>query len=193
MNNKEKEPTIFFTSDTHFGHNNIIEGKSNWGFRKFIDTDHMDTVLIANWNSVVRPQDTVYVIGDFTMGRNAKKYLDRLLGKKILISGNHDKSPTLEAGWSEIFDYKEINVEGQHIVLCHFSFKVWNRSHHGSMNLYGHSHGTLPDDPNSLSIDVGVDCHNYFPISFEQVKAIMSKKTFKPIDHHKERVDYDNL
>jgi calcineurin-like phosphoesterase family protein len=153
----------------------------------------MDEVLIENWNSVVQPQDTVWVLGDFTMGNDAKKYLDRLLGKKILISGNHDKSPTLEAGWSEIFDYKEINVEGQHIVLCHFSFKVWNRSHHGSMNLYGHSHGTLPDDPNSLSIDVGVDCHNYFPISFEQVKAIMSKKTFTPIDHHKERIDYDNL
>jgi calcineurin-like phosphoesterase family protein len=62
--------------------------------------------------------------------------------------------------------------------------RVWNKSHHGAWHLYGHSHGTLPDDPNALSFDCGVDCHNYTPISFEQVEAIMAKKTFKPIDHH---------
>jgi len=65
--------------------------------------------------------------------------------------------------------------------------RVWNKSHHGALNLYGHSHGSLPDDPHALAIDVGVDCHNFTPISFEQVKKIMSKKTFKPIDHHGEK------
>jgi calcineurin-like phosphoesterase family protein len=78
----------------------------------------------------------------------------------------------------------EIAVEGQDITLCHYALRVFNKSHHGSWHLYGHSHGTLPDDPNSLSFDVGVDCHNYFPISLDQVKKIMSKKTWKPIDHH---------
>jgi len=62
--------------------------------------------------------------------------------------------------------------------------RVWNKSHHGAWHLYGHSHGTLPDDKNSLSFDVGVDCHNFTPINFEQVSAIMKKKNFKPIDHH---------
>jgi calcineurin-like phosphoesterase family protein len=52
-------------------------------------------------------------------------------------------------------------------------------------NKYGHSHGSLPDDNKSLSFDVGCDSHNYRPISYDEVKKIMSKKTFKPIDHHK--------
>ncbi len=72
----------------------------------------------------------------------------------------------------------------QDIVMLHYSMRVWNKSHHGSWHLYGHSHGTLPDDPNSLSIDVGVDCHNYQPISYDEIKSIMSKKEFKPVDHH---------
>jgi hypothetical protein len=67
--------------------------------------------------------------------------------------------------------------------------RTWNKSHRGSWHLYGHSHGTLPDDPHSMSFDVGVDCHNYRPLSFEQVKAVMSKKLFKPIDHHTDRLD----
>ena len=128
----------------------------------------MDEVLITNWNSVVQPQDTIWVLGDFTMGTDAKKYLDRLLGKKILISGNHDRDYSLEQGWAEIYDYKEITIGGQHIVLCHFAFKVWNRSHRGSINLYGHSHNTLPG--NSQQLDVGVDAWDYFPVSFDDVK-----------------------
>jgi calcineurin-like phosphoesterase family protein len=62
--------------------------------------------------------------------------------------------------------------------------KVWNKSHHGAWHLYGHSHGSLPDDINSLSFDVGVDSHDYKPISYEEVKRIMKKKIFKPLDHH---------
>lgn len=62
--------------------------------------------------------------------------------------------------------------------------RVWNKSHYGAWMLYGHSHGSLIDDPNSLSFDVGVDCHNYKPFSFEEVKEIMSHKIWKAIDHH---------
>jgi calcineurin-like phosphoesterase family protein len=50
--------------------------------------------------------------------------------------------------------------------------------------IYGHSHSSLPDDPNALSFDVGVDCHDFKPLSFEQVKMIISRKTWKPTDHH---------
>jgi calcineurin-like phosphoesterase family protein len=62
--------------------------------------------------------------------------------------------------------------------------KVWNGSHKGDWQLYGHSHGTLPDDPNALSCDVGVDCWNYFPVSMEQLRAKMKTKNYKSIDHH---------
>jgi calcineurin-like phosphoesterase family protein len=54
--------------------------------------------------------------------------------------------------------------------------RVWNQSHRGALHLYGHSHGTLPDDANSKSFDVGVDCHDYHPISLDRVLAIMATK-----------------
>jgi len=54
--------------------------------------------------------------------------------------------------------------------------KVWQASHHGTYHIYGHSHGELPDDSSSLSFDVGVDCHNYCPINYEEIKCIMKTK-----------------
>lgn len=62
------------------------------------------------------------------------------------------------------------------IVLLHYAMKVWNASHYGTWHLYGHTHGELPDDETSLSFDVGVDCHNFYPISYDEVKEIMSTK-----------------
>jgi calcineurin-like phosphoesterase family protein len=68
--------------------------------------------------------------------------------------------------------------------MSHYPHKVWPSNHRGAWHLYGHCHGSLPDDPNSLSFDCGVDCHDYFPLSFDEVAAIMEKKTFVPLDHH---------
>lgn len=171
---------VFFTSDLHFDHSNIIK----YCNRPFRDADHMNAVLVDNWNSVVTPQDTVWVLGDFTMGSEAQKFLRRLNGNKFLVEGNHDRQPSTKDGWAGVFPFKEIKVEGQKIVLCHYAMRVWNKSHRGSWMLYGHSHNTLPDDPTLLSIDVGVDCHNYFPISYEEIGRIMARKTPKPVDHH---------
>jgi calcineurin-like phosphoesterase family protein len=98
--------------------------------------------------------------------------------------GNHEKAVEACADrfvW--VKDYHELLVEDkeaprgqQSIVLFHYAMRVWNTSHHGSWSLYGHSHGTLSEDLTSRSIDVGVDVHNLFPISYEEVKAIMAKK-----------------
>jgi calcineurin-like phosphoesterase family protein len=66
------------------------------------------------------------------------------------------------------------------IVLFHYALREWNASHWGSYHLYGHSHGTLPDIDTSLSFDIGVDCHNFYPLSYEEVKAIMKKKNWQP-------------
>ncbi len=171
---------VYFISDTHFGHASIIK----YCKRPFSSAQEMDAMLIKYWNETVEPNDTVYHVGDFAFDRHPEKYLNRLNGTKHLIQGNHDKQPSIKQGWASINDYREIRVEGQIIILLHYAMRVWNKSHRGSWMLYGHSHGTLPDDINALSIDVGVDNHNYHPISFNDVKRIMAKKTFKPIDHH---------
>lgn len=166
---------IWFTSDTHFGHKNIIK----YCNRPFKDTNEMDSALINNWNSVIMPSDTVYHLGDFCFGR-LEEQVRKLNGKKYLIRGNHDHNYKdkrfLEAGFEWVKDIYELKSVDPPIVLCHYAMRVWPRSFHGSWQLYGHSHGTLKDDPNALAIDVGVDCHGYTPISYEKVRELMSTK-----------------
>ena len=173
--------TTFFTSDNHFGHTNIIK----YTDRPFSSVEEMNETMIRNWNNVVTDEDTIYHLGDFAFSRNPEQFSYRLNGVKILIKGNHDKR--LPGGFQEWYPYREVTINKQSIVLFHYAMRVWNRGHYGAWQLYGHSHGSLPDDPNARSLDVGVDCHNFTPISFEQLILIMNKKNFKPIDHHTER------
>lgn len=172
----------WFTSDLHLSHKNIIK----YSNRPFSDVQEMNDTLIYNWNARIEQYDHVWVVGDFCFSdiESGQNHLNRLNGIKHLIVGNHDKTAVRLTGWDTIDDIKEINIKGQHITLCHYAMRVWNRSHHGAWHLYGHSHGSLPDDPNSRSFDVGVDCHNYQPLSFADVGRIMKKKTWKPVDHH---------
>jgi len=185
INNQEavKDRVPYFTADNHWGHNRILE----YSKRPFKTVEEMNEAMIANWNARVRKQDVVYHVGDFSFlpFDRTKPIFDRLNGEKHLILGNHDRLNMMRnLGWASISQYKEIKVQGQSIVLLHYAMKVWNKSHHGAWHLYGHSHNSLPDDPTSLSIDVGVDAHGYAPISFDGVKQIMSRKRFVPVDHH---------
>lgn len=181
---------VFFTSDPHYGHKNIID----YCNRPFKHVDDMNDQLIANHNAVVTDADRVYMLGDivFLSRGLIHSVLQRLNGQKYLIFGNHDKAIRKEEfrqyfAWTG--DYKEIKVENQHIVLMHYSMRTWNRQGKGSWQLYGHSHNTLPEDPNLLSMDVGVDAHDFRPVSFEQVRERMEKKKrkmrFFAQDHHR--------
>jgi len=79
---------IFFTSDTHFGHKNILK----YCNRPFVNVEEMDEVMIERWNGRIGKNDSVYHLGDFSFSSNPKTYFERLNGKKILIIGNHDNS-----------------------------------------------------------------------------------------------------
>jgi len=179
----------YFFSDPHFNHANIIK----YCNRPFSSVEEMNTVIIDNINAVVGPGDILWCLGDWVFGRNkaenAKKFLERITcGTVNLIWGNHDKKRDMRGLFNQEHDMYTVRVqdrgEKQSIVLCHYAMRIWNKSHHGVWHLYGHSHGTLPDDPNSMSFDVGVDCHDYKPLSFDDIKKIMSQKQFQPIDHH---------
>lgn len=184
---------IWFTSDTHYGHANVIK----YANRPFKDVQEMNEAMIANWNRVVGHNDIVYHIGDFAFIRNEDDVLailNRLVGRKILILGNHDRKMTskVKSQFQFVTPYYELKVQDpdahngrQDIVLMHYSMRVWNKSHYGAWQLYGHSHGSLPDMDTMLSMDVGVDCTDYTPISYDQVKAVMKTKRFVPIDHHR--------
>jgi len=171
---------IWFSADHHFGHKNILHlGKG----RPFKTIEEMEETMIENWNGVVQKNDIVYYLGDFAFKSQdweVERLLQILNGQKILITGNHDaKVIRRSRTWTHVWDYHEIKIEGQKIVLSHYPFQEWNGSWKGSWHLHGHCHHNLKDDPNLNRIDVGVDGYNYTPISFEQVEEIMSHKLEK--------------
>jgi calcineurin-like phosphoesterase family protein len=164
---------IYFTADQHFGHKNIIK----YANRPFISTDEMDEELIRRFNYKVKPEDIVYILGDFAF-KQPEKYLERLNGHIFRIKGSHDsdmKQPyMLVIKPANLVD--EYNNQ-RYIILCHYAMRVWETSHYGSFHLFGHSHGSLP--PYGLSFDIGVDCWNYYPVSLEEVCEKMA--TLKPL------------
>lgn len=85
-------PNIFITSDTHFGHKGVCEFLRNDGskLRPFTSVEEMDEIMVERWNSVVKPKDKVYHLGDVIINRKAMKTLARLSGEKVLVKGNHD-------------------------------------------------------------------------------------------------------
>jgi calcineurin-like phosphoesterase family protein len=172
--------SIWFTSDTHFGHENIIKYCS----RPFSSVEEMDETLIENYNKVVKPEDLVYHLGDFALVRPERviEYRKRLHGTIHLISGNHDrwvnanKKDTYGFAW--IGSYKEIKVLPEKICLMHYALKTWNGMHRGSYMLHGHSHGKLGMNLMKRRMDVGVDPCGYKPISLEEVDIVMKKINF---------------
>lgn len=88
MNFKFDDSKVFFTSDTHFYHGNIIRFCN----RPFKDVDMMNETIISNWNNTVGQDDIVFHLGDFCLGGSAEwtRMLDRLNGRIYLIMGNHD-------------------------------------------------------------------------------------------------------
>lgn len=172
--------TVWFTADHHFGHKRIIELAK----RPFDSVEQMDEQLIDNWNKRVAKTDLVYHLGDFAFADHTP-YLMRLNGRKRLIRGNHDHSNRAKttAGWENVSDIEYITIDGVSLVLFHYAMRVWNRSHYGAIQLYGHSHGSLPGD--SQSCDVGVDCWNYHPVTLDVImnNLIYNEHRVEP-DHH---------
>lgn len=161
----------FFTADEHYGHARIIEYCS----RPWASVGEMDEELIARHNALVRPADCVLHVGDFAFGEQAMvqaKYIKRLAGKHVFVRGSHDRwlqsAPDI---WEQRFG--EVVV-----VACHYAMRVWPKSHYGSWQVYGHSHGKLP--PIGKQHDVGVDANDFRPVSFDELVAIMAKRPDNP-------------
>jgi calcineurin-like phosphoesterase family protein len=179
--------TIFFTSDHHFCHSNIIDFCN----RPFENVEEMNRVLIDRWNEKVMPDDEVYYLGDFFISKDNNEIaeiLQSLNGTIYLIAGNHEgHALNHRRRFKWIKDYYELKVKDpdckngvQRIILFHYAMRVWRGDSRGNWHLYGHSHGNLSDKEDRLSIDVGVDCHNFYPLSYDEVKAIMKTKKWKP-------------
>jgi calcineurin-like phosphoesterase family protein len=171
--------TIFVTADQHFSHKNIIQYSS----RPFSSIEDHDEALITAWNETVSDNDTVYHLGDFTLGnkKKARSLFARLNGNiNVLANPWHHDTYWLESDKNMKIPYTYgismsggiisielpiivledvILIEGaKHnvpVVMCHYAFQEWDRSYYGAVHFHGHSHGTLPRIANRL--DVGVD------------------------------------
>ena len=180
--NKEEAEHLFFTSDSHYDHKNILK----YCKRPFSSVEEMNQGLIDNWNSVVCPDDTVFHLGDVTFGGNTNliNYISQLNGHIILIKGNHDRK-LQQSICDKLFDYTcqqlTLNIDGITVFLNHFPFLCFSGTYKTdkSIQLFGHIHsGPLSSGPDidrfmqygTLNqYDVGVDNNYYKPVNWEEI------------------------
>ena len=190
--------TTFFTSDTHFGHKNILTLGDG---RPFNDISHHNEMIVHNWNALVRPDDTVYHLGDVALGpiEDSLQYIGRLNGRKILVVGNHDRMfPPMaknkeekiaewterykRAGFDEVYTNHRIILGGYHFNLSHFPYdgdhtreeryKEYRTEDWGLPLIHGHTHGTERltfSKRGSVQVHVGMDAWDYAPVSFQAI------------------------
>ena len=180
---------ILFTSDTHFGHNNIIRFCN----RPFKTTEEMDEFIINNWNSIVKDDDIVFHLGDFAFApdRRWRELISKLNGKIYLILGNHDVSRLPDDKIMSLFyrvdNQLMLKIDGKYkVYLNHFPFLcydgVYRNPENCTIQLHGHVHehpGCTGKDIDRLcyrfpyQYDVGVDNNAFTPISWEKVLNII--------------------
>lgn len=180
---------IYFTSDTHYFHKNVIEFCN----RPFKDLDEMHEQLINRYNSKVKDGDTCIFVGDFSFGGaiQTKSILEQLNGIKILVRGNHDKASAVNKFDVCIYE-TSMRIVGKRITLSHYPFlpgfgelniKWWQRmlvniedrvrfvdrrpKDSGQFLIHGHTHST--NKFKGRQIHVGVDAWDYYPVSMKQL------------------------
>ena len=176
--------TLWFTSDLHFGHANVIA----YSGRPWADVDRMDAGLVDRWNDAVDPADTVWVLGDVAMGRIAASLplVAHLRGRKLLVAGNHDRcwaghgdkaagwtERYLEAGFAEVHQGTiELTVGGHAVLAGHFPYHGDSHDHdrfvaerpldEGRWLLHGHVHERWRQ--RGRMVNVGVDAWDQRPV-----------------------------
>lgn len=167
---------IYFTSDLHFYHDNVIK----FANRPFSDSQEMNKILIKNWNRMIIPQDEVYILGDLTMKGTtlAMKILSQLNGRKYLVRGNYDKfvdRNDFDLSYFEwVKDYYELAYQNQKFILFHYPIVEWNGYFKNFIQIHGHQHNHADynldnRDKEIRRYDVGVDANDMKPISIEEI------------------------
>lgn len=176
---------IYFISDTHFYHRNII----TFGKRPFKDEQEMNQILVKNWNDTVTDQDTIYIVGDMFCRVKSKEEIENILkqlkGKKYLVIGNHDTSwlkkyPELKEYFKNcqeeyLLHYAEKGMQ-RTIILSHYPQLEWKNYYKGAYHIFGHIHNKK-DEPQTTYLklqnkmfNATVEINNYKPVTFEEIK-----------------------
>lgn len=177
---------VFFTSDTHFNHQNIIL----YCNRPFDTIEEMNEKLVQNWNERVPVDGIVFHCGDFALGGSEawNKILPRLNGQIHLILGNHDIK-NFRQGYADNFasvqEQLTVDVGKRRLILTHFPLLCYHgtwRTEQNCWNVHGHVHLCKNKYDNNgkdfermklafpTQYDVGVDLNDYTPMSFEELE-----------------------
>lgn len=178
----------FITSDLHFGHKNIMSfcPVSRARFRN--DVNYMNEQMVVEWNTIVQPEDLVYILGDvaFLPAQKAAEYMNRCNGTKILVEGNHDRKalndPTFRNCFKEVHKYLDINYGGHKIVMLHYPIAEWDQMHRGALHFHGHLHGGVSGMEEYRCRDMGIDATGMIVVEME--RAIADAMTGKIKGHH---------
>ena len=165
-----KDKKIWFTSDTHYNHRNIIKSLTTWqrtsGCRDFVSLQEMNDTIVNNINSVVGEDDVLYHLGDWSFGsaKTVGDFRDRINCKEIhLILGNHDREFTkgleVHSHFTSVSQYRELWIDEieTKIILSHYPMKSWNGSMYGNWMLYGHTHGNLQNSIQPATLKMLLD------------------------------------
>ena len=166
--------TIWFTSDWHLEHKNIMK----YSRRPFNSVNDMNWTIINNFNSKIDENDVVYFLGDFCFNKyKTEEFLNAITGKIHFIMGNHDRGVKhLFRRYGEtVSDITVLRHNDVSITLCHYPMVTFSRSHFNSWQLYGHHHRDTSQQIKGKRMNVGVDVHNFEPISIKKVARYMEK------------------
>jgi calcineurin-like phosphoesterase family protein len=167
----------FVISDTHFNHANILGFKNADGssVRDFSSVEEMNEIMIERWNSVVKPGDIIYHLGDVFFGSKDwfKENWPRLNGSKRLIPGNHDDIPFLSSGafFKKVVMWRMFSDLGfllTHVPVHESTLREGRFGSVPMVNIHGHIHGN--SSPSPKYINVSVEKINYTPISLEELR-----------------------
>lgn len=173
---KKMNENVWFTSDSHFYHANIIK----YCNRPFASVEEMNEKLIENWNSVVGKDDIVWHLGDFCLGPDQKKHIPELVsklnGRINLVLGNHDHNSVkfyYDAGFTRVYDRKVIIND--FVILTHAPLMFLN-DNTPFFQVFGHVHDSeLYPTFSKTGCCVCVERHDYKPISWKKIQEEYEK------------------
>jgi calcineurin-like phosphoesterase family protein len=148
----------------------------------------MTSMMIREWNEIVMPEDTVYILGDvaFCGADKATGIMRSLNGRKILVEGNHDrkllKHQPFRDCFVEIHTYLSVNYNGHKVVMFHYPIAEFDQMHRGAVHLHGHLHGNRSGLEHYRVRDMGMDATGQIVMSLDQ--AIASALTGAIKSHH---------
>jgi calcineurin-like phosphoesterase family protein len=174
---------IWFIADTHFDHQAILKHQPN---RKFANTNEMGDVFCETINKYVKRNDLLIHAGDFAWrASKVGRWRSKINVKEIWVTqGNHD-AKSLRKHVSRLEQILFFKTRDKHMVVSHYPQFSWKNSVHGSIHLYGHSHGASEDFlnfhfPHRQSMDIGIDVNHtrtgeWRPLNIEEVLESLNK------------------